>query len=554
LGSTSQGVALPVALVAALALVIGLGALASRTSQGFISSYFQGVNREARDVAESAIVDFGNTMNREENRLLLVAGNDQIGSWTDAVHRNVCTAYNSDGTPVSGANPAAVSSSALKFVRGADWQDLVSGDSSRQFKVTGVEYLYERNDNGSPVREAFNFNTINQNPTGFDTDITVRDYALSGGTRALMRVTVVGRVNKNGRESFARVAREFEVVPKCCKRSFGGNGANAWGRDTTSCPVTDSSGANGIIGGLNGGLPTGSNNTLDVLDQDGNPVTQALCWAGNSDTGISDLNGTPSQSCLSGNQALGAASRNRAGISFLPEEFNLQLPPLPSSVSVMPPLSISGNSVIYFDPNYVENGVVTPSVLLKTGNSSLSLNNHCQASPGQVDCLFTSLNVGSRELSIDSSNTSFNFHFASGGSPDYMASSGSGSYVLSNCGPASTPGQCTSPISLANFLAQPDGFNAFTLGSGTFDIRGGSSIAGMNIYAPNATVILRGGGNASPNFMGRIWTNSIDLRGNISIRTLTSSPAFCAITGNCPESGIGLFDVVVRSFSHASGF
>lgn len=75
-----EGIALPVALVAALVLVIGLGALASRTSQGVISSYFQGVNREARDVAESAIVDFGNTMNREENRLLLVAGNDEISS------------------------------------------------------------------------------------------------------------------------------------------------------------------------------------------------------------------------------------------------------------------------------------------------------------------------------------------------------------------------------------------------------------------------------------------------------------------------------------------
>jgi hypothetical protein len=40
---------------------------------------FQGVNREARDVAESATTDFAVTLNREENRWLLVAGNDQLG-------------------------------------------------------------------------------------------------------------------------------------------------------------------------------------------------------------------------------------------------------------------------------------------------------------------------------------------------------------------------------------------------------------------------------------------------------------------------------------------
>jgi hypothetical protein len=472
---------LPIALVAALALVIGLGALASRTSQGFISSYFQGVNREARDVAESAIVNFGNTMNREENRLLLIAGNDQIGSWSSEVHRNACTAYDSNGVLISGSNPAPISSSAIGFVRGADWQNLVSNDSSRQFKVTGIEYLYEKGTGGSSARAPFDFATQNSNIL----EDTVRSSALRGGTRTLMRVTIVGRVEKNGRTSFARVAREFEIVPKCCKRSFGGNGGQvAWGRDVTPCPAFDPSSGDGrgIISGLNGGQPTGSNNRLDIRDQDGNLVTQATCWAGNIDSSESDLNGTPSQNCLNGGQELGTSSPNSPGITFVPEEFNLELPPAPL-VSVMPPLSISGNSIVYFDPNYLVGGVVTPSVLLKTGGTTLSLNSYCNvsSSPGQANCLFTSIDVGNNRLVVDTSNTVFNFHFASGGSPEYMASGGSGSYVLANCGSASPPGVCETPVSLSNFFSEPDKFNAFTQGSGTFDIRGGASSVGVNI-------------------------------------------------------------------------
>ncbi|MFM7548312.1 MAG: hypothetical protein ACKO8I_05455 [Cyanobacteriota bacterium] len=66
-------------MVVALMLLIGLAALGTRSTQGFLASVFQEVNREARDVAESAITDFAVTLNREENRWLLVAGNDQLG-------------------------------------------------------------------------------------------------------------------------------------------------------------------------------------------------------------------------------------------------------------------------------------------------------------------------------------------------------------------------------------------------------------------------------------------------------------------------------------------
>lgn len=87
-------------------------------------------------------------MNREENRLLLVAGNDS--SWANNEHRNLCTASTpqaADGSwPAVPADPtiaraAAKPTSASRFVRTGDWVPLITGDTTRSFKVTKVEYF-----------------------------------------------------------------------------------------------------------------------------------------------------------------------------------------------------------------------------------------------------------------------------------------------------------------------------------------------------------------------------------------------------------------------------
>ena len=110
-----DGFSLTIAVVAALLLLIGLAALGARSTQGFLASVFQGVNREARDVAESAITDFAVTLNREENRWLLVAGSDQLGQWSsNNEHRNLCTGTFVNGTYVPNT---AVATTANRFQR-----------------------------------------------------------------------------------------------------------------------------------------------------------------------------------------------------------------------------------------------------------------------------------------------------------------------------------------------------------------------------------------------------------------------------------------------------
>lgn len=774
-----QGVALPIAIVAGLVLVIGVVALSSRSSQGFISSIFQGVNREAREIAESAISDFGVTMNREENRLLLVAGNDS--SWTSDEHRNLCTASTqaADGTwsavpaDLATARAASTPTSASRFVRTGDWVPLIAGDTTRTFKVTKVEYFFEENSERTP----FNFATGSINFPGK----TVRDSALEGGTRTLMRVTVVGRISRNGQSSYARVAREFEVVPKCCKRSFGNNsGAVPWGRDNATCPVGKDTGVgNGVIGSLNGGEPSGSKNELDIRDEKNTLIKTAICWSGNEAGVASDLDGDPDDDCEDGEQQLGKATKTKTSLKFVPVKFSLKLPEprwnyggrlapqpaapltvadlnsqfpnasfgtwiydgtnywmrlfdeqwkafgtptarpwslansyqrqnpicgsnrigidvttastarsldfpddplqipfylyslsgsLPSggsyfrqalgtnktryicinntnnwsgslfwmsapSASPLPTVSprsflncasavtdismcrwennrvtslttnpypqvsatasdavvfgsaanaipratpsYSSTSRIYLDPN-------TLMMMQKIGSAAATPMTNCivnkdPAAPyAVVDCRFSRITSSNNDVFIDTSYAMINFHFDDlAFTGEYMGGRGNTSYKRVHCSRATWTAACNDLVTWTDFQIKCDTisgadpncvtgknskydhselFNAFTLGEGKFFLNGNSSTVGMNVYAPFATVELKGGGKADPNFMGRIWTDSIALNGNVKLRVPNSQPSFCSNAICPPPSRVPLFDLVARSFSHASGF
>lgn len=318
------GYALQLAIVVAFALIIGIAAFGSRTGAGLIGSVFQGQNRDARDVAESAIAEFGAVMNREANRFLLIDGLNSSDTPTAAQHQNPCASYSLvsnawvKGTPATGVTTRAQDFVETTTDAASNWKNL-DGNSGRQFRVEKIEYFYYDKVDGqrkplTPNSDAYKF-------------------ALNGADRTLLRVTILGRVMDGSNErSRARVAREFEVVPKCCKRSFGRNvySAKNWGRDKADCPIPLlSGGGNGIIGSLDGGSPSGSGNELDIVDENGNLVTKVLCWAGNKDDAKSDLgpaNGhdAPNPACINGQQRIG--NSKKPGISFMPTPFNLALP------------------------------------------------------------------------------------------------------------------------------------------------------------------------------------------------------------------------------------
>lgn len=366
------------------------------------------------------------------------------------------------------------------------------------------------------------------------------------------------------------------MVPKCCKRSFGINaGSIPWGRDNAKCPVGKGTGiGNGIIGSLNGGSPSGSNNELDIRDENNMLVKQAICWSGNIAGIASDLNGTPNEDCEEGTQALGKATKTKASVQFVPSEFSLKIPS-PSWINPAAAPSYSSTTRLYLNP-------VTGKMMQKIGSAPATEMNNClvndvPANPYKVvDCRFSKISSGNNDVFIDTSHAMINFHFDDPTvTGEYMGGGGNTSYKRVHCSRGTWTAACNDPVDWTDFQVKCDTisgadpncstgknpkydnselFNAFSLGTGQFNLRGTSSTVGMNIYAPLASVQLRGGGNAQPNFMGRIWVDNISLNGNVMLNVPNSQPSFCLDNPCPPPSSVPLFDLVARSFSHASGF
>jgi hypothetical protein len=310
-----QGYSLAVALIAAFVLLLGVGALASRSNLGFIGQVFQIQNRQARDVAESAIRQFADTLNREPNRHLLIAGT--TANWGNNNFRNICTAVNdtptvesTDGTvaEVNGDANYTAPSGYQRFVPPANpasptWQaETVDAAGNavangREFYIEEVAFLNQSksaywNSNTSSFNTYPSTGNPNQeNPFAGESYWNV--YRV-GGERSLIRVTARSRIqNPNGGYSYARISQELEVVPKCCNRSFPKNLFTSvnWGRDSRGCPRgVPGEGDYGVIGGMNGGTITGSANVKPIRNEFGSLLETAACWSANqSDPDPSDL-------------------------------------------------------------------------------------------------------------------------------------------------------------------------------------------------------------------------------------------------------------------------
>ena len=320
--SQEAGNVLVISLITSVVLLIGLVALSSRTSGGLFGAVFQSKNREAREVAESALSAMIDTLNRTNNRYLLAAGNGL--AWangagvvsTDSSLRNPCTQYNSSGTKILDTSnksldltkSAALDADIASYAAGAGWKNLVSGNSNLQYQVESILFL-----------------DSNRNSLA-STDTSGRSLITSGISRGLMRVVIQARVLRNGRYSYARVAREVEVVPKCCYRSFGRNkyGGGDWGRDERNCLITDPrTGGYGVLAALGGETNSnwGSANTLSIFEgANSQPLSTAICWNGNLDSTQSELTSTVSPLCTAGSLKLGSS------VSLIPTKFNYQQP------------------------------------------------------------------------------------------------------------------------------------------------------------------------------------------------------------------------------------
>ena len=584
------------ALIAAFVLLLGVGALASRSNLGFIGQAFQTQNRQARDVAETAIAEFANTLNREPNRYMLIAGDTSEWVDTNAAVQNPCTQYDSAGNQIA-VNPTPPQAAAItRFAVGAT-QNL-AGNANRKFRVESVTFLKDDRSEYDPSDAA---------------DADYISQVRAGVNRPLIRITVVGEVvQPGGRISTARVAREFEVVPKCCKRSFGRNtiGGVNWGRDDRACEAV-SGGNDGVIVGMNGGGVTGSNNQKDVYDEsctinadgtlgsDCEPVSQLLCWGGNGGGG-SDLNGTPNSTCTDGDLALG--NPDTTGISFVPEEFSFDFPdynnPAGTPNPQYPTITIPNNQQRFI--TYFNNGTNPAGIrICQLNGANYSNYSNCVRLDGvdpatattpdpcyrissldlaatpprpyhRYNCQLRNIVLSNPNsaLRIDTTAAQINLLFYNSSYTGlYLGGAGGRQVTRVHCRsdlsavPSGTA-SCTQAVDWDTFLERCtlpgcEGIqydvrrlaNLYANGSGSFNLNGTAAGVAFNLYAPYASVDLRGGGGARPNFMGRLWVNDLYLNGSMEIFTFASGA-----DGDGPGGGIPIIDFIARSFTQSSGF
>jgi len=215
---SQAGFSLAMTLFIILTVILGSVAMASRTTLGNLGAAFQGESREAREAAEAGLATVISTLNQEPNRKMLVS-TVPLNSWTAANTslQNPCAA--------SGVTPTAA---AINFKNGG--VSTIAGNANRRFVLRSVEVK-----NSDRSRRFFSNAAGTSSNTGSYIDSLIN--LDSPANVGYIAVTVEGQVlNANGQVATATVTREFQVVPKCCKLSFGTvAGQPAHGNDPRSC-------------------------------------------------------------------------------------------------------------------------------------------------------------------------------------------------------------------------------------------------------------------------------------------------------------------------------
>jgi hypothetical protein len=508
-------------LLVLMTLILGSMAIVARNSTGRLASAAQGRNREARDVAEAGLVEIISELNKERNRKILVAG-VALASWSEGSATasnpllNPCTGYDANGNLTPLATPT---SKAIALKDG--WQNLVAGNSTRSYRLVSIAY-------SDAARAA-----LSSPPP---------QTVLTGQVKTLLRLTVEGRVSDatGATLSTSRVVKEYEVVPKCCKRSFGRNSfaANVFGTDARACFLSPggvqaaSEAVAAVIGGLNGGVISSSNNMLNIFDADLRPVTRVLCRSNVPSPGVANPD------CINGSMRLGT-------ISVMPSQFGVPVPPWPGAANAsFETLDAPDKSGLYIRVNPTTNTVEKCSATASstTPNSCQTMSS-CTRIEGNINyvnghyCRISRVNASKNFVTFDTSNAPLFLYFDTPESPNssgnsYISYQGNGTVRQVRCA-AGTTAICGTTATIADV----ERLNVYAYGSASMNLNGADAVVTMNVFAPKASFTIKGGGSAPFNFIGRLWLNNIYANGSTTMQVLESSPELLVSQGSCTVLG-----------------
>lgn len=272
----SKGFSLPVVIAAALMVLIGGLALANRANQGLFGAIFQNQNWEAREAAEIGMNRLISELNKERNRWLMVQRDgDSEQIWSNApaggtvatLRTNPCQPQIGPAYNKLDPNNGASTSYGTWYIADNGSVSSSPAGATRAYRLVGVTR--------QPLSSAAQLSPF-------------RDRTATPSGVGSITLQVQGRALRSDGSPTATVTLEktFELTPKCCKTSFGGeHGALSYALDANN----DSLCTRGLLGlGLLAGAAqnnTGSINlrgrATDIQNDTGEPLDLIYCIADN---------------------------------------------------------------------------------------------------------------------------------------------------------------------------------------------------------------------------------------------------------------------------------
>lgn len=592
LGGTG-GFSVAAVLVAGLIVVLGSLTAVNRSAQSLIGGVFSSQSKEAREAAENGLTEIISTLNQPRNRGLLVA------------ERNPSQWSNTDPLLVSECSPPNTPPTAAALTIGTSGLRNSAGAGNRRYYLK--EVIYKSVNNGTRSETVFSRSFPSNSFTTSSNSFNPNDINIRGNNRGYLELVVVGQVLKAGTttvDAEAEVRREYQIVPKCCRLSFGNTYQNPNSPVLENGPDARECNAFALIPIVVGTSIDVNGKSLTLTDSSNNPLLE-----------VSTLN--PDEDC----DPISDCQIDMGTYTLSVRPRNLELPPLPSADVVS---SIPGSGCINLQSETMElprdgrspsNGSncdvsteTTTQTVWQYQSSTQGNNRNCPngSSLGSslpsgaitVDANLNEINLVSRDCYTEATRTAtvetktpycslnsgtdtwdcrIRFINLGGNSIltinstdrpvrlflyDSTGTSPAGGTVL--LGGSSrlkhiicdSSGSCTD-AGINNFSR----FKMFgNVASQSIQLKGDAGALAGFFYLPFADVTLSGGGNTL-NLSGVLWSDTVNLDGNVAMQFPTQfgnflSTEFPAIdNGNPSDSGIRPgFDFVARAVSATNFF
>jgi hypothetical protein len=547
----AEGGSMVIILLALLGILIAAGTLVSRATQGQLGGIANSQVYGARKAAEAGISRLIAEFNQRQNRMLLASGSP-ASTWQPSTKwlRNPCTTQTislDNATPLAGTD--------LDAYRTGAWIQVVSGDTERRYRLRRVTFRKrDRNisttkytqtafgtDSSSVPSGKKEFPNMSANTATYEAP---KPFTLGGppigeelpqdeppDSHGYLEVEVEGQVLQGATVlASGRVVKEFQVVPKCCKRSFGKTlaagdppKAEIYGNDWRGCdpPSGLTPGQLAVLTGLNGGgleLDNGNSWSLRV-DGTSPPkkVDPIICT-----TPAGTCDGPDKDTVPDDEDVVINSTDGNIGVTA----FNITIPDpplLPSGMfSVGPgsPQLINGGGALKSESITPQDDGVTNVIKLPSlGLQQSSNTKYCGYKSGAFHCRISSIKLpGNKTIEVDTTAAPVYLYLQDPtGTIDIKGTAGL-THVY-NGSPA--PAMLSDRLRI---LGEP---RNGTPSSQTFELSGDSVNTSMFIWAPVANLSL--GGNST--YRGITWVDNLGFFGNANVTV----PKPNGTDDTCPE-------------------